>query len=481
MASLKTNVVFNFLNTITGIVFPVITFPYAARVLLPEGIGAVNFLQSIVAYIVLLTSLGIPMYAVREVAKYRDDIVKRNTVTVEITLLSLILCLGGYVIVWILGEFVPQIHSQLALFYVLSLTILFTNLGVNWFFQAIEDFKFITVRAVIFRLLAAMALFLFVKTKDDLLIYALVTVGSTVGNNIINFIHLRKYIVLKQISWNHLQVWRHLKPSLHIFVFNLITSIYLNLNTVMLGFMKGDSAVGFYTAGNKISHIVLSVVASLGVVLLPRCSNLVENGRMDEFAAVTRKSYSLVQALSLPSTLGLILLASPIIIIFGGSEFADASSVLAWTAPIIVFIGLSNVFGIQILYPLGKENLVIWSTVGGAVINLLLNLLLIPYWSYTGAAISTFIAELTVLLIQILWGYRYIPFSLFEKVNVNYLIASLVMAVVVFPLTLFLNNVWLILILSTLVGGSIYAVVLWILKDSLFYEILQYVVRMIKH
>ena len=469
MASLKTNVVFNFLNTITGIVFPVITFPYAARVLLPDGIGAVNFLQSIVAYIVLLTSLGIPMYAVREVAKYRDDVAKRNTVTVEITLLSLVLCLGGYIIIWILGECVPQIHSQLSLFYVLSLTILFTSLGVNWFFQAIEDFKFITIRAVIFRLLAAMALFLFVKTKDDLLIYALVTVGSTVGNNIINFIHLRKYIVLKQIPWNHLQVWRHLKPSLHIFVFNLITSIYLNLNTVMLGFMKGDSAVGFYTAGNKISHIVLSVVASLGVVLLPRCSNLVENGRMDEFAAVTRKSYRLV------------LLASPIVIIFGGSEFADASSVLAWTAPIIIFIGLSNVFGIQILYPLGKENLVIWSTVGGAVINLLLNLLLIPYWSYTGAAISTFIAELTVLFIQVLWGYRYIPFSLFEKVNANYLIASLVMAVVVFPLILFMNDVWSTLILSTLVGGSIYAIVLWMLKDSLFHEILRYAVRMIKH
>ena len=291
----------------------------------------------------------------------------------------------------------------------------------------------------------------------------------------------RKYIALGQIPWNRLQVWRHLKPSLHIFVFNLITSIYLNLNTVMLGFMKGDSAVGFYTAGNKISHIVLSVVASLGVVLLPRCSNLVENGRMDEFAAVTRKSYRLVQALSLPSTLGLILLASPIVIIFGGLEFADASSVLAWTAPIIVFIGLSNVFGIQILYPLGKENLVIWSTVGGAVINLLLNLLLIPYWSYTGAAISTFIAELTVLFIQVLWGYRYIPFSLFEKVNANYLIASLVMAVVVFPLTLLLNDVWSTLILSTLVGGSIYAVVLWILKDSLFHEILRYAVRMIKH
>ena len=481
MASLKTNIVFNFLNTITGIVFPVITFPYAARILLPDGIGAVNFLQSIVNYIVLLTSLGIPMYAVREVAKYRDDIIKRNTVTVEITMLSLFLCLGGYIIVWLLGEFIPQIHSQLALFYVLSLTILFTSLGVNWFFQAIEDFRFITVRAVVFRLLAAIALFLFVRTKDDLLIYAFVTVGTAVGNNIINFIHLRKYIVLEQIPWNRLQVWKHLKPSLHIFVFNLITSIYLNLNTVMLGFMQGDSAVGFYTAGNKISHIVLTVVASLGVVLLPRCANLVENGHVDEFATVTRKSFRLVQALSLPSTFGLILLAFPIVTIFGGSEFADASSVLAWTAPVVIFIGLSNVFGIQILYPLGKENLVIWSTMGGAVINLILNLLLIPYWSYTGAAISTFIAELTVLLIQIMWGYRYIPFPIFEKVNANYLIASLVMTVIVFPLTLLLDDVWLSLLLSTFVGGGIYGGVLWILKDSLFHEILQYASKLIKH
>lgn len=165
MASLKTNVILNFINAVTGIIFPVVTFPYAARVLLPEGIGTVNFLQSIVAYIVLLTSLGIPMYAVREVAKYRDDIIIRNQITIEILLLSVILCLFGYVVVAVLGACVPQISAQLGVFYALSLTIMFTCLGVNWFYQAIEDFKFITIRALCFRLLAALALFLFVKDK----------------------------------------------------------------------------------------------------------------------------------------------------------------------------------------------------------------------------------------------------------------------------------------------------------------------------
>lgn len=310
MPSLKANIILNFINTVTGIIFPVITFPYAARVLMPEGIGVVNFLSSVVAYIVLLTSLGIPMYAVREVAKCRDDKAMRDQTTIEILSLSLVLCLFGYLIVWLLGVYVPQINKQLSLFYVLSLTVLFTSLGVNWFYQAIEDFKFITLRALVFRILAAAALFLFVKDKEDLLIYAFVVVGSTVGNNFINFIHLRKYLSFQAIPWRNLRIWRHLRPALHIFIFNLITSIYLNLNTVMLGFMKGDEAVGYYTAGNKLSHVILSMVASLGVVMLPRCSNLVKKGHEKEFSEITNKSYRFVIALSFPCVVALIISAS---------------------------------------------------------------------------------------------------------------------------------------------------------------------------
>lgn len=480
MPSLKTNVALNFLNTVTGIVFPVITFPYAARVLLPEGIGAVNFLQSIVAYIVLLTSLGIPMYAVREVAKYRDDVAIRNRITVEILLLSVILCLFGYVAVAVLG-ILPQISAQLGVFYALSLTILFTSLGVNWFYQAVEDFKFITIRALCFRMLAALGLFLFVRDKDDLLIYAFVLVGSTVGNNLINFIHLRKWIPFHSITWAELRIWRHLRPSLRIFVFNLVTSIYLNLNTVMLGFMRGDDAVGFYTAGNKLSHVVLSVVASLGVVLLPRCSNLIETGQMEAFSKVTSKSYRLVVGLSLPCIVGLIVLAIPVIRIFCGDEFLAAVPVLCWTAPIILFIGLSNVIGLQILYPMGKESIVIWSTVGGAVLNFLLNLLLIPSLGAVGAAISTFGAELIVLLIQIVVGRRYLSIRLFERDYLNYLHASVLMAFALCGLSLLISNSWLLITASVMVGAFSYAGFLWFKRDILFLEIFSFATKLIKN
>lgn len=472
--SLKTNVLLNYINTITGIIFPVITFPYASRILLPDGIGVVNFQMSIINYIVLFTSLGIPLYAVKEVAKYRDDIALRNKTTVEIVILSVLLCVFGYVAVAFIGQYVSQVNTNLALFYILSLTILFTAIGVNWFYQAIEDFKFITIRAVLIRTLAAASLFLFVKDKSDLLIYGAITVGSTVGNNFINFIHLRKYIPLRSLKGIKLNISRHLKPALHIFVLNIIISIYVQLNTIMLGFMKGDYAVGIYTAGNKIPHIILSLVTSMGVVLLPRCSNLVASGQMDEFKSVCDKAIRLVLMLALPFTAGLILLSEPIIDIFCGHAFIDAVPVIYWTAPVILFIGLTNVIGIQILYPLGKENIVIYSTLGGAIVNVILNLILIPRFSAVGAGISTFAAELAVLIIQVIAGRKHIPVKLLNKYNLKYLLATICLIAVVTPLASLVKNDWLQILLSVFSGGIAYGLYLLYIKDDIVLSILKY-------
>lgn len=201
MPSLKTNVLLNLINTFTSILMPVVTFPYATRVLGLEGIGIINFQASVSNYIVLITGLGIPMYAVKEVARYRDDIRKRNLCVLEITTLSLLLCLVGYVAAILLGCFVPRIQENLPIFAIFSLTIFFTAIGVNWFYQAIEDFVFITIRAIVFKVLVAASLFIFVHSADDLISYALIMVSLAVGNNFINFIHLRKYFKWKDLEW----------------------------------------------------------------------------------------------------------------------------------------------------------------------------------------------------------------------------------------------------------------------------------------
>lgn len=470
MSSVKGNIFLNGINTVTGILFPVVTFPYAARVLMPEGIGAINFLNSIVGYIVLLTSLGIPLYAVKEVAKYRDDKLKRDQITVEIIILSFILCLLGYIAVWLLAKYVPQIHQQASLFYILSLTIVFTSIGVNWFYQGIEDFKFITIRAIIIRTLAAISLFLFVKDSSDLLIYGIIIVGSTVGNNVINFIHLRKHIDSKLIRFKSLDIRRHIKPAYEVFILNLIISLYIQLNSIMLGFISGDKQIGYFTAGTKITHIGLTIISSLGTVLFPRCSHLLKVGDYSSFSTIINKSLNLTLALSLPMMAGLMILAIPVTMIFCGEEYIDSIPVLYLNAPVIVFISLTNVMGIQILYPKDKVNIVILSVTAGAISNLILNFILIPPYGAYGAAISTLIAEFMVLIIQIIFGKKYYPFKIKALFNCHYVIATLIMSIIVYPIILLFDHNITKLIFGITAGIISYSVTLICQKDSLVLE-----------
>lgn len=479
MASVKENIVLNGINTITGIIFPIITFPYAARVLLPEGIGAINFLNSIIGYIILFTSLGIPLYAVKEVAKYRDDKIKRDKITVEVILLSTILCFVGYIAVWLLAEYVPQIHGQASLFYILSLSIVFTSIGVNWFYQGIEDFKFITIRAIIIRTLAAAALFIFVKSSSDLLIYGIITVGSTVGNNFINFIHLRKHIEFRTLRLKDIEILRHIKPTFTIFVLNLIISLYVQLNSVMLGFISGDEEVGYFTAGTKITHVGLTLISSISTVLLPRCSHLLKIGDKEGFSRIINKSLNITLALSLPMCLGLIVLATPIIMIFCGTEYIPSIPVMYLNAPVILFISLTHLIGIQILYPMDKVRIVILSVTGGAVANLLLNFVLIPSYGATGAAISTFIAEFTVLLIQIICGRPYLPFNIKLIIRPSYIISSAIMGLLIYFITSYVEANWAKLIIGLLVGCASYMLLLVCYRDTTILELISIIKKRI--
>lgn len=474
MSSLKTNVILNYINTLASIVFPLITFPYAARILLPEGIGLVNFQNSIIGYITLLSSLGIPLYAVREVARVRDNLEERNRVTVEIALLSLVLAAGGYVIVFAVGELVPQINAHLSLFYILSLSILFTALGVSWFYTAIEDFKFITIRGLIIRCLFVVALFVFVRSKDDLLLYGIVVVGSTVGNNIINFLHLRKFINIFKIDWSRVNIARHLKPSLSIFVLNLSVSLYVQLNPVMLGFLSDNTQVGYYTAGSKLSNIILSVVTSMATVLIPHVSNMLQVHDTEKYKQLITKVYHYYMVLAIPFTIGLIALSVPLTLVICGKSFYAASYVTAITAPVIIFISITNIIGMQVLYPYGKENYVTYSTIGGAVINLIVDIPLILLWGSKGAAISTVCAEFAVLAIQVRLGRNYIPFKYFDNSIKLYALSSIIMGITVWLTCSLFDKAIIQLLVPTCVGVAVYALILYYKKDEILFSILRY-------
>ena len=426
--SVKVNYILNLINTGTQMLFPLITFPYVCRVIEADGIGQINFFQSIISYISLFTCLGIPMYAIREIARDRSDVVQMNRTAMEILLLHSMLTLVGYAIVAILCLTVPQIQVNIPLFLILSLTIFFTAIGCEWFYQGIEDFKYITIRGLIIKTVSVVLLFIFVKSKTDLLYYGCYTVFGVLGGNIFNFFRLRKYIHRENIIFSELHIKRHIKPVLKVFSFSVVTSIYLQLNTVLLGFLKNALAVGYFAAATKVMQMLLTMSACLGSVMMPRASHLIAENKEDEFNRLIQKSYDFTLAIALPMTIGLIFCAPSLITALCGVKFEHSILPSQIIAPIILMVAISNVFGIQVLFPKGKINIVTLCCGIGAVADLILNLCLIPFFSYIGTSIAYLGAEVATTVSMYFIGRKYIPIIYFKKSHLTYALGCIVMA-----------------------------------------------------
>ena len=359
--SVKANYLFNLINSASQLLFPLITFPYASRIMMADGIGQVNFFQSIISYISLFTCLGIPMYAIREIAKVRDNLEKMTRTTVEILLLHAFLTLFGYIIVAAICMTVAKVQTDIPLFLILSVSIFFTAIGCEWFYQGIEDFKYVAIRGIVVKTVSVLLLFLLVKSKEDILWYGAYTVFGVLGGNIFNFIRLRKYLHRDFVGFSKLHPFKHLKPALHIFVFNVIASIYLQLNNVLLGFMKDAEAVGYFTAATKLMVIAVGLSSALGTVMMPRTSNLVAENKMNEFKELVQKSYDFIIASTIPLTIGLMFVSPYIILVLCGVNFTPAILTSQIIALNVLMIGVSNVLGMQILYPMNQINIVILS------------------------------------------------------------------------------------------------------------------------
>lgn len=475
--SVKVNYILNLINTGTQMLFPLITFPYVCRVIEADGIGQINFFQSIISYISLFTCLGIPMYAIREIARDRSDVLQMNRTAMEILLLHSMLTLVGYAIVAILCLTVPQIQVNIPLFLILSLTIFFTAIGCEWFYQGIEDFKYITIRGLIIKTVSVVLLFIFVKSKTDLLYYGCYTVFGVLGGNIFNFFRLRKYIHRENIIFSELHIKRHIKPVLKVFSFSVVTSIYLQLNTVLLGFLKNALAVGYFAAATKVMQMLLTMSACLGSVMMPRASHLIAENREDEFNRLIQKSYDFTLAIALPMTIGLIFCAPSLITALCGVKFEHSILPSQIIAPIILMVAISNVFGIQVLFPKGKINVVTLCCGIGAVADLILNLCLIPFFSYIGTSIAYLGAEVATTVSMYFIGRKYIPIIYFKKSHLTYALGCIVMALALYGISLLQLPTLTILLLQGCSGVLAYFIILCIRKDEMLVQILSKIKR----
>ena len=330
------------------------------------------------------------------------------------------------------------------------------------------------------KILSLFLLFGFVKTKSDIYIYGLYTIIGSIGGNVFNFIRLRKYLSVKECI-RSIHPLKHLKPVIHVFIFSAITSIYLQLNTVMLGFMKPSSDVGIYTSALKIFNIINGLIASLATVMLPRMSNLIATNNQKEIQRIAQKAYDFSFMFSIPFIVGLTFCSSSIVHLLCGDAFIDASGCVQIMAPIMLFLSVSSLLGYQILYPMGHLNLVIGYCVIGSIVCLCLNLLLIPSLSYLGVSISYMITEFVVAIISIFVSRKYIHLSFYTNTQKNTLLSSFIMGLCLFFVSIItIDNDVLSLMIYFITGIVTYSLILYVRKDAIFHECVNSILSAIK-
>lgn len=448
--------------------FPLITFAYVSRVLSVDGIGKIDFVRNVVSIFVIFATLGIVTYGTREGAKVRSNRRNLSKIVRELLIINAIMTVVSYAVFFLSVLYVPKFIEYKDIFFVYGLSIGFTALGLEWLYNALEDFVYITLRYIVFQVISFVLLLLFVNDRSDYLVYTGILTFSTVGSNLINFIHSRKYVDFAFPGT--ISIKQHVKPILILFFNNLIGNIYLSLDTIMLGWMASEYNVGLYSTANKMNRIVITIITSLFTVILPRASYLIKINEKGSYNDLISKSINFVLLISLPMACVLFILSKEMIIILSGSEFTPAvwcSRILCF---IIILIPISTMASNEVIIPFGKEKKLLYSSVSGAILNVALNYLLIPYFKENGAAVASVIAELFVAIINSYFAFKCINCCKVLRNVWHYFLAIALMVSSILFVGLFFSNQTN--SVMALVGIVVYVLVLFILKDELIIEIM---------
>ena len=398
--SIKRNFLMSSVLRAANVLFPLITIPYVSRILLPAGVGSVSFATAFVAYFNMAAQLGLPSYGVRACAKARDDRQELSQVTMELLTLNLAGTVIAYLAFALCILFVPGIAGDRTLLIIISATVFFNSIGMEWLYKGLEQYTYITVRSLVFKTVALTAVFLLIRNQDDVLIYAGISIFASSASNVLNFIHARRLVDFRVRSGLNLR--RHLKPVLILFAMTCAFTLLTNLDEVMLGFIRSDTEVGYYHAAVRITVALVDVITALSVVLLPRASYYIEHGMTEAFRRITDKGVHFVLLGSAGLTVYFMLYARETISCLFGDAFEASALPMILIMPNVILTGMTRVIGNQMLIPQGREKVVLISVTAGAAADIVLNALLIPRFGPAGAVFGTIAAETVIFLMQYL-------------------------------------------------------------------------------
>lgn len=396
--SLKSNFIVSLLRIIIVSVTPLIIFPYAARILGTQGIGKVQYIQSIAGFFQVFASFGITTYGIREGAKLRENKEKLGEFTSELLIINMITTLLT-LFVYVGLFFIDDLKEYKSLLLIFILYIFFYGMNLDWFFNAVEEYIYITKRTAVFYFLSVVLMLLCLKSEKDTDIYALVLILPYIGMFCANIYQMTKQLPLFRCrKYNYRQ---HIKSIVWFFAITLSINIYVLLDTVMLGFLSNDVSVGLYSAASKLSRTIVQLIAAASTVFIPRLSYYIGKKEIKKYQELLGKTVQMVLILIVPASLGLLCLSKEAIAIYSGREFVEALPAMQLFSIFLIFSALNNFLGTQILVPNGKEKMFFKATIAGALADIILNFYLIPKWDFVGATLATFISEIIVFCICI--------------------------------------------------------------------------------
>lgn len=392
--SIKKNFAFSSILTASSYIFPLLTFPYVTRVLGVNNIGICSFVEGVVGYFMLFSAMGIGTLAIREVAKYKSDKILLSKAFNSLLSLNMLTTLIAMMALFVALLFVPELQRHENMFYIAIGQILFKTLLIEWLFIGLEDFKYITIRTILIKIVYVISVFIFIKTPEDYQMYFALNVFAVVINAIVNMLYSRHFV---SYSIKGIQIKKYIEPFIILGIYGFLTSLYKSFNVVFLGFSSNNIQVGYYSTATRVYAIILSLFSAFTGVMLPRMSSLVAEGKSKEFLDLANKSVDALLFFTIPLIVISELFAPQIIFFLAGNGYEGAILPMRIVMPLMLVIGYEQIIIIQMLMPLKKDRAILINSVWGGGCALLLNFLLVPKFESVGSAFVWVISELIVL------------------------------------------------------------------------------------
>lgn len=464
--NLTKNYIFNLIYQTVSIVIPLIVTPYVSRVLTPSGIGTYSYLFSIVYYFVLLAVNGTSFYANREIGSVQNDVSKRSKKFWEIliargffTLISLI-C-GAFVCCFI--------NEDKTLFLILLINVVCVAVDVSWLFQGVENFGVVSIINTVLKIISVLLVFLLVKDKDDICLYALIMSLSTLIANISMWPWLVRYIKI----FDKLNIKCHIKPILKLFIPIISASIYTTMNKTIIGWFASDSLEnGYYEQADKIVKLCVTIVVTFGVAIIPRVAFCFKNKEFRELHELIYKDYEQLWILGIPMCIGLICISSQFVPFFFGAGYEKTIIILRFLSPIIILSGFNSITTDHFLVPIYKSGIVTIILAIGAIIGFIASMILVPEYYAVGAALASVITEfiLVVVFVGYLKKNNLLNVKKIFMLALKPLIAGIVMLGFFALLNVFMSENIMNLFIEIIVSMCVYLLSLYILKERIVIE-----------